>query len=95
MKRHFVSYHYPCPDGIFAALAARQHFAEAGIQRVHYVPNKVFAPVSLKDLNLTADDTLYMLDYIGPSGFALEACNHAESLCLTTTRLLLRRWKAG
>lgn len=24
-----------------------------------------------------ADDTLYMLDYIGPSGFALEACNHA------------------
>ena len=53
MKRYFVSYHYPCPDGIFAALAVRQHFAEAGIQRVHYVPNKVFAPVSLKDLDLT------------------------------------------
>ena len=53
MKRHFVSYHYPCPDGIFAALAARQHFAEAGIQRVHYLPNKVFAPISLKDLTLT------------------------------------------
>ncbi len=53
MKRHLVSYHYPCPDGIFAALAARQHFAEKGIQRVHYLPNKVFAPISLQDLALT------------------------------------------
>lgn len=50
--RHIVSYHYPCPDGIFAALAARQHFKEAGIPQVHFFPNKVFAPLSVKDMSL-------------------------------------------
>lgn len=52
MGRHIISYHYPCPDGIFAALAARQHFKQTGVTDVEYYPNKVFAPVKAEDMGL-------------------------------------------
>ena len=46
-----VSYHYPCPDGIFAALAAHLHFIEAG-QRPVWVPNTVYSPRKIESLGL-------------------------------------------
>ena len=46
-----VSYHYPCPDGVFAALAAHLCFSRAG-QKVVWVPNAVYAPKQLGDLQL-------------------------------------------
>ena len=52
MGRHIISYHYPCPDSIFAALAARQHFKQTGVTDVEYYPNKVFAPVKAEDMGL-------------------------------------------
>lgn len=46
-----VAYHYPCHDGIFAALAAHLHFAATGAA-VRFVPNRVFAPCTVQDLQL-------------------------------------------
>lgn len=48
-----VCYHYPCPDGIFAALAAHLHFKGKGLPQPRWVPNRVYAPVKLTDLSLT------------------------------------------
>lgn len=52
-----VCYHYPCPDGVVAALAAHLHFEQSDAQsdaqsQPRWVPNRVFAPVSVKDLAL-------------------------------------------
>ena len=49
--RAVVSYHYPCPDGIFAALAAHLHFAQHK-QPVRWVPNTVYRPWSVQQMNL-------------------------------------------
>lgn len=67
-----ISYHYPCPDGVFAALAAHLRFAELGVTPV-WIPNTVYSPRRLQDLHLQATQTLYMLDFVGPAGFAQAA----------------------
>ncbi len=46
-----ISYHYPCPDGVFAALAAHLRFSVAA-QKVVWIPNAVYAPKQLQDLQL-------------------------------------------
>ena len=46
-----VMYHYPCPDGVFAALAAHLHFRDSGSD-VRWVPNRVFAPEMVSSLAL-------------------------------------------
>ena len=48
---HLVSYHYPCPDGVFAALAAHLAFAKTA-ETVAWIPNTVYAPRKLDDLKL-------------------------------------------
>ena len=50
--RTLVLYHYPCPDGIFAALAVALHFQQVRQQQVHFVPNRVFAPCTTGELAL-------------------------------------------
>lgn len=107
--RILIAYHYPCPDGVFAALAAYQHFSSKGCDNLRFFPNRVFAPCTVEDMQLTvifpfsvltetdsivalyahmmatlrsptmqADDTLYLLDYVGPPGFAIAASKHAK-----------------
>lgn len=49
-----ISYHYPCPDGVFAALAAHLRFAELGVTPV-WVPNTVYSPRRLQDLHIQVD----------------------------------------
>lgn len=49
-----ISYHYPCPDGVFAALAAHLSFSSAA-QKVVWVPNAVYEPKQLDDLQLQVD----------------------------------------
>lgn len=52
--RHIIAFHYPCPDGIFAALAATLHFRQkGGHERVQYAPNRVYAPCTVESLQLT------------------------------------------
>ncbi|KAL3157489.1 hypothetical protein ABBQ32_011953 [Trebouxia sp. C0010 RCD-2024] len=70
-----ILYHYPCPDGVFAALAAHLSFSVTA-QKVIWVPNAVFAPRQVNDLQLQAGQTLYMLDFAGPPGFAKAVAEH-------------------
>lgn len=51
MMSPVVSYHYPCPDGVFAALAAHLKFEETGAHPV-WLPNTVYSPRQLQDLRL-------------------------------------------
>jgi hypothetical protein len=39
-----VLYHYPCPDGAFAALAAHLYFSAAA-RPVRFFPNTVYDPI--------------------------------------------------
>jgi len=48
-----VLYHYPCPDGITAALAAHLWCKERATQ-LSLVPHTTFKPLSIKDLQLMA-----------------------------------------
>lgn len=106
-----VAYHYPCHDGIFAALAAHLHFATTGAA-VRFVPNRVFAPCTAQDLQLQVrvlvlsqaqeqlsaehcallprlsksdiqmiqgSETVFLLDYAGPVGFAAAAAGAVPS----------------
>ena len=50
-RQPVVLYHYPCPDGVFAALAAHLHFRQSGLD-VRWVPNRVFAPATVAGLIL-------------------------------------------
>ena len=43
-SRSVVLYHYPCPDGIFAALAAYLYHTAVG-RPVSYLPNTVYEPL--------------------------------------------------
>ena len=47
-----IAYHFPCPDGIFAALAAHLHFQQRGHTNVRFAPNRVFAPCTIEELQL-------------------------------------------
>ena len=51
-SRILVLYHYPCPDGGFAALAAALHFQQIGQERVLFVPNRVYDPCTVSKLDL-------------------------------------------
>ena len=44
VKKSAVLYHYPCPDGAFAALAAHLYFKAAALP-VAFFPNTVYDPV--------------------------------------------------
>lgn len=48
-----ISYHYPCPDGIFAALAAHLGL-QSSLAPVVWLPNAVYQPRLLEDLSLKA-----------------------------------------
>jgi len=42
--KNVVLYHYPCPDGIFAALAAHLYHTAVG-RPVTFLPNMVYDPI--------------------------------------------------
>ncbi|XP_050218808.1 uncharacterized protein LOC126669393 [Mercurialis annua] len=66
LKKSAVLYHYPCPDGAFAALAAHMYFS-ATSQPVLFFPNTVYKPIKPDQLPLHEIATLYLLDFVGPS----------------------------
>ena len=57
-----ISYHYPCPDGVFAALAAHLSFSSAA-QKVVWVPNAVYAPKHLDALHLQVHCFLFIFNH--------------------------------
>lgn len=44
MKKSAVLYHYPCPDGAFAALAAHLYFSATSMP-TFFFPNTVYTPL--------------------------------------------------
>ncbi|VFQ74894.1 unnamed protein product [Cuscuta campestris] len=70
-----VLYHYPCPDGAFAALAAHLYFSSlpattaAATPPPLFFPNTVYAPLRPGDLPISQIDCVYLLDFVGPPCF--------------------------
>ncbi|THU65746.1 hypothetical protein C4D60_Mb05t06890 [Musa balbisiana] len=50
LKKSAVLYHYPCPDGAFAALAAHLYFSATSLP-VLFFPNAVYDPISVTILD--------------------------------------------
>jgi hypothetical protein len=47
-----IFYHYPCPDGVFAALAAAQFYRQQRSATPRFVPHEVYRPLKLEELQL-------------------------------------------
>ncbi|KAF2609830.1 hypothetical protein F2Q70_00013813 [Brassica cretica] len=67
-KKVAVLYHYPCHDGVFAALAAHLYFSANSIPSLFF-PNTVYSPITISQLPLQDISHLYLLDFTGPPGF--------------------------
>ncbi|XP_077246979.1 DHHA1 domain protein [Tasmannia lanceolata] len=66
-----ILYHYPCPDGAFAALAAHLYFSALSRPAVFF-PNTVYDPIRASSIPSNEFDDIYLLDFVGPSGFVGE-----------------------
>ncbi|XP_054778594.1 uncharacterized protein LOC129286636 isoform X2 [Prosopis cineraria] len=64
-KASAILYHYPCPDGAFAALAAHLYFKATSLPALFF-PNTVYRPLRVEDLPLHEISDLYLLDFVGP-----------------------------
>lgn len=78
-RKAAVLYHYPCPDGAFAALAAHLYFSFSS-QPVLFFPMTVYSPLRVEDLPLDEIDSVYLLDFVGPSGFVDILSSKAKSV---------------
>ncbi|XP_004515253.1 uncharacterized protein [Cicer arietinum] len=67
-----ILYHYPCPDGVFSALAAHLYFKATSLFSPLFFPNTVYNPLRIEDLPLSEITDLYLLDFVGPPGFVQE-----------------------
>ncbi|GAB4821849.1 hypothetical protein N2152v2_008895 [Parachlorella kessleri] len=76
-SRTLCLYHYPCPDGIFAALALNLWHQAKG-KAVEFIPNRVYAPATVQTLGLQGGEVVYLVDFAGPSGFAKELAQRAQ-----------------
>lgn len=80
-KKAAVLYHYPCPDGAFAALAAHLYFSAASLP-VSFFPNPVYDPIRVDSLPLHELSDIYLLDFIGASGFVAEVSSKVDSVTI-------------
>ncbi|KAJ8625619.1 hypothetical protein MRB53_034149 [Persea americana] len=78
-RRAAVLYHYPCPDGAFAALAAHLYFSATSLPAIFF-PNTVYDPIRAGNLPLEDVDEVYLLDFAGPSGFVGEISSKVRSV---------------
>ncbi|XP_047167963.1 uncharacterized protein LOC124836800 isoform X3 [Vigna umbellata] len=73
-----VLYHYPCPDGAFAALAAHLYFKATSLFSPLFFTNTVYNPIRVQDLPLNEIGDLYLLDFVGPDGFIEEVSTKVQ-----------------
>ncbi|PKI63326.1 hypothetical protein CRG98_016317 [Punica granatum] len=78
LKKAAVLYHYPCPDGAFAALAAHMYFSAFPSTPALFFPNTVYNPIKPQQLPLHEIDDLYLLDFVGPPGFVQEVSSQVN-----------------
>jgi hypothetical protein len=76
-KASAILYHYPCPDGAFAALAAHLYFAAASLPALFF-PNTVYRPITAQQLPLSEIGDLYLLDFVGSPGFVQEISSRVD-----------------
>ncbi|GLT65537.1 hypothetical protein SLA2020_379650 [Shorea laevis] len=76
-KASAILYHYPCPDGAFAALAAHFYFSAASLPALFF-PNTVYRPVTAQQLPLSEIGDLYLLDFVGSPGFVQEISSRVD-----------------
>ncbi|KAG2653090.1 hypothetical protein PVAP13_1NG427100 [Panicum virgatum] len=76
-----VLYHYPCPDGAFAALAAHLYFSAAA-RPVRFFPNTVYDPIRSDSLPLDEIEDVYLLDFVGPPGFVEDIARKVERVTI-------------
>ncbi|WOL05880.1 hypothetical protein Cni_G14611 [Canna indica] len=81
LRKSAVLYHYPCPDGVFAALAAHLYFSAVS-KPVLFFPNTVYDPLRVNDLPLDEVNDVYLLDFVGPSGFIAEISTKVDSVTI-------------
>eukprot|EP00252_Welwitschia_mirabilis_P021872 TRINITY_DN5730_c0_g1_i1.p1 TRINITY_DN5730_c0_g1~~TRINITY_DN5730_c0_g1_i1.p1 ORF type:complete len:320 (+),score=60.88 TRINITY_DN5730_c0_g1_i1:202-1161(+) len=89
-----VLYHYPCPDGAFAALAAYLYFS-ALRKPVRFYPNIVYNPIKIEDLPFSDFEAVYLLDMVGPDGFVKDLSLKAKRVVILDHHLTaVKRFKA-
>uniref|UniRef100_A0A0D9VJL0 DHHA1 domain-containing protein n=1 Tax=Leersia perrieri TaxID=77586 RepID=A0A0D9VJL0_9ORYZ len=76
-----VLYHYPCPDGAFAALAAHLYFSAAALP-VRFFPNTVYDPIRSDALPFDEIKDVYLLDFVGPPDFVTDIALKVESVTI-------------
>ncbi|KAL0853389.1 hypothetical protein Bca101_058541 [Brassica carinata] len=80
-KKVAVLYHYPCHDGVFAALAAHLYFSANSIPSLFF-PNTVYSPLTTSQLPLQDISHLYLLDFTGPPGFVQQVSPKVDSVVI-------------
>ncbi|XP_019081860.1 uncharacterized protein LOC100240946 isoform X3 [Vitis vinifera] len=90
-----VLYHYPCPDGAFAALAAHLYLRATSTPTLFF-PNRVYSPVSTHHLPLPQISHLYLLDFAGPPDFLPQVSPNVPQVTVLdhhkTALQLLQSW---
>src|SRR5579883_864421 len=83
-----VAYHYSCPDGVFAALAATIGLTSAAVPaaQITYVPLRVTeseeARIAAIPTRFPAGGHVYLLDFSGGGAFLMALCAHAHAVTL-------------
>ncbi|XP_078440627.1 DHHA1 domain protein [Wolffia australiana] len=80
-RRSAVLYHYPCPDGAFAALAAHLYFKAQSLPTV-FIPNTVYNPVRPENIPFRDVEDVYLLDFIGPPEFVAKISSKAKRVII-------------
>ncbi|CAA7013856.1 unnamed protein product [Microthlaspi erraticum] len=80
-KKVAVLYHYPCHDGVFAALAAHLYLSAKSIPSLFF-PNTVYSPITINQLPLQEISHLYLLDFTGPPGFVHQVSPKLEHVVI-------------
>jgi nanoRNase/pAp phosphatase (c-di-AMP/oligoRNAs hydrolase) len=94
-KKTAVLYHYPCPDGAFAAAAAHLYFKASSIPALFF-PNTVYTPLRLEDLPLGEISDVYLLDFVGSPGFVKQLSSKVDRVVvLDHHKTALEMMKAG
>ncbi|KAI3797238.1 hypothetical protein L1987_32493 [Smallanthus sonchifolius] len=81
LKQSAVLYHYPCPDGAFAALAAHIFFSASSLPALFF-PNTVYSPIKVEELPVDQISDAYLLDFVGPPGFVQQLSPKVERVII-------------
>lgn len=74
-----IGYHYPCLDGIFAALIAREKLRTSHTVR-SFVPLNTTNPPAVTSLGLKGHETVFLLDFASPRSFVEAVAKRCRQL---------------